>query len=99
MNVTVKNAAGTSRFSPPTGFDSWLEYWESLKGKLDKSKLYCCPACGKLFYRNEFDGAHVERVYADNRKLSIVPLCSGCNHRTDNFAVESTLLVLVPSNL
>lgn len=69
------------------------------KGKLDESKLYYCPACRKLSYRSNFDGAHVEVVYANNRKLSIVPLCSGCNHRTGNFFVDSELLVPVPSNL
>lgn len=72
MNVAVKNAAGTSRFVRPKGFNCWLEYWESIKGKLDESKLYYCPACRKLSYRSNFDGAHVEVVYANNRKLSIV---------------------------
>lgn len=99
MNVAVKNATGTSRFSPPAGFSCWLEYWESINGELSKWKQYNCPACGKAFYRSDFDGAHVERVYAANRKMSIVPLCSGCNHRTDNFFVDSELLVPVPSNL
>lgn len=99
MNVIVKNANGTSRFDPPKGFSCWLEYWESIKWRLDKGTLYKCPACGDPVYRSDFDGAHVERVYADNRKMSIVPLCSGCNHRTDNFFVDRELLVPVPSNL
>ncbi len=92
MNIFVQNATGTTRFSPPTGFGCWLEYWKSINGELSK----WCPACGRAFYRSDFDGAHVVRVQANNRKMLIVPLCSGCNHRPDNFFVDSNLYITRP---
>ena len=29
----VKNVNGTSRFSVPSGYNSWLDYWEKQTGK------------------------------------------------------------------
>ena len=99
MPIYVQNASGTSRFSKPKNFNSWLEYWEHHCWALSIDKLYKCPACGNLFYRQDFDGAHVIKVFSKSREMFIVPLCSGCNHRTDFFTVDGRLLLPVPSNL
>ena len=62
-----------------------------------KSTKYDCPAgCGKTFFRDDFDGCHVQKVFDRTQKLYIIPLCSGCNHRTDNFYVDENLLVPAP---
>lgn len=87
----VYNANGTSRWSRPAGYSSWLAYWETYKGP-----AYKCSACGS---RNSLVGAHVKKAYSDDNHYYIVPLCAACNRRTDIFYVDSNLLLPVPSNL
>lgn len=92
MKVLVKNVNGTSRFTAPDGYDSWLDYWEKQSGK---HALYCsatdCPHSTNLV------GAHVQKVDSTDRCYYIVPLCNACNQRTESFYVD-TQLVPVPSN-
>ncbi len=100
--MRIKNVKGSSKVSPnpPAGYDSWLDYWEQNSGiYLDKNTLYKCPACGKSFYRKNFDGCHVQKANSIDRKWYIMPLCDSCNHRTDTPDVDGSLLIDVPSNL
>jgi hypothetical protein len=88
----VNNIIGSSRYSAPSGYSSWLEYWEDKSGK----KAYSCGTSnckGK-----DLVGAHVQKAYSNDNKWYIVPLCKSCNNRTDIFFVEHPL-VPVPSNL
>lgn len=89
----VKNASGTSRWlKPSTGESTWLEYWEEQTGKkATRCGAVDCHCKGRLV------GAHVQKVFGGN-ELYITPLCGSCNHRGDNFWVD-TDLVRVPSGL
>ncbi len=97
----IHNVKGSSKVSvkPPKPYDSWLSYWENKSNcKLEANTYYKCPACGKATLRKDFDGCHVQKAYNYDQRWYIVPLCSSCNHRTDTFDVDVTL-VPVPSNL
>ncbi len=98
MSIWIKNAANTSKLKPPFLFNSWLEYWESKKGKIDEFRKCICPAedCHTICYRSDFDGCHVQKVGDPIGKMYIIPLCSGCNHRNDFFLVDENLLVPAP---
>jgi hypothetical protein len=88
----VKNVNGSSRWPAPSGYTSWLDYWEKKSGK----SVSICGAenCSK---RN-LVGAHVQKVYGTDKKYYITPLCSSCNQRTDEFDVVWDLIP-VPSDL
>ena len=82
----VKNVVGSSRFSKPYGYDSWLDYWKSQTGQ---NPTYCsADGC----YGMDLVGAHVQKAYSDDNRWYIVPLCSACNKRTDVFNVSNTLI-------
>ena len=90
--IQVKNVPGSSRFTAPLGFSSWLEYWEKKTG----TKKGICGAndCSN----KDLVGAHVQKVNSGDKKWYITPLCKTCNQRTDEFNVFWDL-VPVPSNL
>ena len=90
--MNVKNVVGSSRFSKPFGYTSWLEYWEDHAGQ--KANYCSADNC----WGNDLVGAHVQKAYSDDKNWYIVPLCSSCNQRTDTFNVSATL-VPVPSHL
>ncbi len=102
--MKIKNVKGSSKISkkPPLPYTTWLDYWESKANfKLQEGVKYTCPACGKSFYRKDFDGCHVQKA-DDKNDISwyIIPLCSSCNQKSnDIFDVDGDLLVPVPSNL
>lgn len=99
MSVLVKNVSGTADLQPPYPYDTWLEYWEGKTGnRLNPFTQYNCPAgdCKNVCYRADLDGCHVQKVIDNTNTVSIVPLCSGCNHRTDYFFVDENLLVPAP---
>lgn len=91
--VLVKNINGTSRFSAPSGYSSWLVYWEAQTGR----KSGYCKAGTCL--NQATVGAHVMKVDSYDKHYYIVPLCYSCNGRTDSFYVNENDLVPVPSNL
>lgn len=90
--MLVKNVSGSSRFPKPTRHSSWLAYWEEKAGY----KALFCTASGCI--KTNLVGAHVQKVNSSDKSWYIVPLCTGCNQRTDDFEVNTTL-VPVPSNL
>ena len=99
MNVLVKNVPGTADLQPPYPHNTWIEYWEEKSGtRLDVFQKYECPAegCKNVCTRAELDGCHVQKVVHNTNTIYIVPLCSGCNHRTDYFYVDENLLVPAP---
>jgi hypothetical protein len=89
----IKNVSGSSRFAKPRGYSSWLAYWEAQMEL--KAKICSVEECKN----KELVGAHVQKVYSNDKKWYIVPLCKSCNQRTDTFCVSDKLLVPVPSNL
>lgn len=91
----VKNINGSSRFASPTGYNTWLDYWEAQTGR----SAWSCSAtdCHEIG-RSNLVGAHVRKVNSIDQNWYIVPLCRRCNNRIDEFYVNETL-VPVPSNL
>jgi len=90
--IKVKNVNGSSRFSAPSGYDSWLDYWE--KTASDKKRTCGADGCSNT----DLVGAHVQKVNNSDRDYYITPICRECNKRTDEFYVIWKL-VPVPSNL
>lgn len=88
----VKNVIGSSRYPCPSGYRSWLDYWESKTGQ------YASICSAEGCYGHDLVGAHVQKVNSYDNSWYIVPLCTRCNQRTDSFEVNATL-VPVPSNL
>lgn len=80
----VKNLHGTSgKTCSCPGSHSWLEHWERIAGH----KAKYCAACAALAEV----GGHVKKV-GNDRSHYIVPLCSACNQRTDEFYVSEELV-------
>jgi hypothetical protein len=88
----VKNVNGSSRFPAPSGYNSWLEYWEQQTGQ----KVSICGASDCL--KTDLVGAHVQKTNSNDKSYYITPICRSCNQRTDEFDVFWTLIP-VPSNL
>ena len=83
-----KNKNGTSERSCKCG--SWKEHWENNSCK--PWPLNCCASdCNGIAEV----GAHVINPNCSGEW--IVPLCKGCNNRTDTFALKATS-TLVPAN-
>lgn len=101
--MLIKNVTGSSKVSKkaPYPYTSWLNYWEvNANVALNPDELYNCPACGELFYRQDFDGCHVQKANNPfDKKWYIVPLCSSCNHAVDTLDIEDITMVPTPSNL
>ena len=101
--MLVENVTGSSKVSKeaPNPYKSWLNYWEvNANCVLNPNKHYYCPACGKLFKRENFDGCHVQK--ANNildRKWYIVPLCSSCNQAVGTLDIGEIKMIPTPSNL
>lgn len=88
----VKNVNGTRRFSVPSGYNSWLDYWEKQTGKT----VSICGVRGCS--DSDLVGGHVMKVNSTDKHYYITPICRSCNTRTDEFYVCWDL-VPVPSNL
>ena len=74
--IEVKNKNNTSGKTPPTGYKSWLEFWEGEKGK----KATQCEAmsCGG----KPDVGVHVIKA-GEGGKEYILPLCYSCNNKPE----------------
>ena len=84
--MKVRNLGGTG--ARTCGCGSWLEHWERGSGQ----KASACAACGK----KATVGGHVVKTDGYDRNHYIVPLCDGCNKRSDDFEIGTT--PLVPAN-
>ena len=88
----VKNVVGSGWFGAPSGYSSWLEYWE----RKTNTKKYICGVSGRS--NSNLVGAHVQKVNSNDKNWYITPLCKSCNQRTDEFDAYWEL-VPIPSNL
>lgn len=84
----VKNLIGTGGRTPD-GYSSWLAYWEAKTGR----KATECNRIG-CSEKSNLVGAHVKKVGAGDDSWYIVPLCQGCNKRTDEFYVSGPLVAV-----
>lgn len=86
--ATVKNKKGTADRIPPTGCQSWLDFWEQ---KNDGEATFCQnTVCGK----GAVLGAHVIES-GQGGKEYIVPLCDGCNKKDEEFSVPIGAMISV----
>jgi len=90
--MKVKNLYKTGKYRPD-GYDSWVDYWESLSGILaNRCACHNCNVIGK----ENLKGAHVKKVDNPDNKWYIIPLCDSCNKRTDEFYVFDLLVPVNP---
>ena len=74
--IKVKNKKGTASKTPPAGYSSWLDFWESKKGKkADGCEVYGCNGKADL-------GGHVIKS-GEVSKEYILPMCYTCNNKPD----------------
>jgi hypothetical protein len=81
----TKHLVNTARHRPPTGFDSWMNYFrENARGRATTPVICPCHGCNNRLIAREGDGlplgAHVEiRGVNGAVQYGITPVCSGCN--------------------
>ncbi|NLB65156.1 MAG: hypothetical protein GX803_01630 [Lentisphaerae bacterium] len=86
--IVIKNKKGTVEKLPPSGYTSWLDFWERQKGQ----RAYQCktiPCDGPADV-----GGHVIKS-GEGGKEYILPLCYECNNKPDDtsfYARESDLV-------
>jgi hypothetical protein len=88
--IDVKNKKGTAGNTPPSGCNSWLDFWEKKKGgKATQCEVMSCKGSPNL-------GGHVIKV-GEGSKEYILPMCYTCNNKPENevFKVWDTDLVPV----
>jgi len=75
--IEVKNKIGTGGNNPPSGYSSWLEFWEEKRGKKANScEAMACTGGPDV-------GGHVIRA-GEGPKEYILPLCYSCNNKPEN---------------
>lgn len=78
-----KNINNTSDRRVPSGYNSWLDFYEQKSGKSAKvCKVKDCTSSAA-------DGAHVKKVNSSDNSWYIVPLCRSHNHDGDEFELNS----------
>lgn len=93
--IRVINVNGSSRYSCPAGYTSWLDYWEQKSGKIARR---CSAIDCHRYGRDNLVGAHVRKANSYDRSWYIVPLCKVGNTRQGEFWVDEELIP-VPSNI
>jgi hypothetical protein len=74
--IDVKNKNKTSTKTPPTGYKSWLDFWEKEKGtKAVKCEVQNCKGSADV-------GGHVIKS-GEGGKEYILPMCYTCNNKPD----------------
>jgi hypothetical protein len=87
--IDVKNKKGTSDKNPPSGYTSWLDFWEKKKGKkATKCEVMSCNGSADL-------GGHVIKSGEDGKEY-ILPMCTKCNNKPDNETFKAWDSDLVP---
>ena len=83
--MKVKNLQGTANRTPPRSYSSWLDYY------MRQRRLSSTPQCAACGCSHSAEvGAHVIKAGSPDRSWHIVPLCSRCNMRDDEFEVKSS---------
>jgi len=111
MTVYVANAPGEDYNSEhPSGYDSWIDYWNKKRYPGTNKKASRCRNCGteaKDLDDGEIEGGHVEYCekisngkwyYNKAKGIYITPLCSECNNpnNTAVFTVDDSDLIKIP---
>lgn len=80
--IKIKNKKNTAEKTPPTGYDSWIEFWE--RGKAKKATTCEVLGCGG----DPDVGGHVIKS-GEGGKEYILPLCYSCNNKPDGEEFEA----------
>ena len=88
--VKVRNVKG--HYNVPTGYSSWLNYWERKMN--DKAEQCQKKGCTE---KDDLVGGHVHKV-GDEDTVYLVPICQEHNHYTftDEYEVPGDMLLEVP---
>ncbi len=87
--IKVKNKKGTADNTPPTGYTSWLDFWENKKSKK-------ATTCEVLSCNGNADvGGHVIKS-GEGGKEYILPICYSDNNKPDNEEYQAWENDLVP---
>ena len=79
MKVKNLNVTSDKKCVPCGG---WLKHWENLS---EETAGYCqASGCTK----EAEVGAHIKKVGGTDHKHYIVPLCKGCNGKSEEFELE-----------
>ena len=90
--VKVKNVQG--HYKIPSGYNSWLNYWER---KMNKIANACQKNRCNVKDKDKLEGGHVYKVWDENT-IFLVPICYDHNHYTftDEYEVPDDMLLEVP---
>ena len=73
--MRVKNLNGTADRNPPSGYNSWKDFYISRRGRWPST-------CACLYCRESADvGAHVKKVGSADNSWYIAPLCYRHNNQ------------------
>lgn len=87
--IEIKNKKGTGGKVPPSGYASWLEFWEEKKGKkAGNCEVMLCQNRATL-------GGHVIKVGGGGTEY-ILAMCAECNNRPDGEVFKGWESDLVP---
>lgn len=86
--IKVKNKKGTSDKTLPSGYTSWLDFWEKKKGK----EATICEAKGCS--GGPDNGGHVIKS-GEGSKEYILPICDSHNAKENEYEAWETDLVPV----
>ena len=87
--IEVKNKKGTSSKTPPTGYRSWLDFWENKKGKnATQCEAMLCSGTPDV-------GGHVIKS-GEGGKEYILPLCYSHNNMSESENYKAWESDLVP---
>ena len=75
--IEVKNKKGTVEKDPPSGYSSWLDFWQKKKGE----KATTCEVLGCS--GNPDLGGHVTKV-REGGKEYILPMCYSRNNKPED---------------
>ncbi|MCU0359746.1 MAG: hypothetical protein MUF75_03350 [Bacteroidia bacterium] len=80
--IKVKNKKGTSDKTPPSGYSSWLDFWEKKKGtKATRCEALSCSGKPDV-------GGHVIKD-GEGGKEYILPLCFSHNNKSESETYEA----------
>lgn len=90
--VKVKNVQG--HYKVPSGYSSWLNYWER---KMKKTAEACQKNGCEESDKDKLTGGHVYKV-GDENTIFLVSICYDHNHYTftDEYEVPDGMLLEVP---
>ena len=75
--IDVKNKKGTADKDIPSGYDSWLDFWEKKKGsKATTCEVFACKGDPDV-------GGHVIKA-GEVGKEYILPMCYSCNNKPND---------------